>query len=149
VTWGCKMHRFAGFSLLEMLVVLVIMGLLAGLVGPRLFDRADMAKAKTAETQIDMIKSGLQLMRLDINRFPSTDEGLALLNRKPTDARLAENWAGPYLEEALPLDPWDRPYRYLLSPSALGLPFSLYSLGADGVPGGEGVDADVGYLPDG
>ncbi len=134
-----------GFSLLEMLVVLVIMGLLAGLVGPRLFNQADKAKVQTAETQIKMLKGALQTMRLDINRFPSTEEGLAMLYRKPSGADAAEYWEGPYIEAGVPLDPWNRPYEYALTPSQ-DQPFSLYTLGADGVAGGQGFDADVGML---
>lgn len=141
---GRKRH---GFSLLEMLVVLVIMGLLAGLVGPRLFNRADKAKIQAAETQIKMLKGALLTMRLDVNRFPTTEEGLEMLNQKPSDPRAAEFWEGPYLGDKLPPDPWNHPYLYSLAPSE-GQPFSLYSLGADGSPGGEGFDADLGYLPD-
>ncbi len=136
-----------GFTLLEMLVVLVIIGLLAGLVGPRLFTQADKAKVQTAETQIKMLKGALQTMRLDINRFPTEEEGLQLLVRKPSDQELAEYWQGPYLEDDLPLDPWNRPYQYSDESSAQQ-PITLWSLGADGEPGGEGFDADIGYLPD-
>lgn len=136
-----------GFTLLEMIVVLVIIGLLMGLVGPRLFSQADKAKVQTAETQIKMLSGAIQTMRLDIARFPTAEEGLALLTRRPTDERTSRSWAGPYLDEAAPLDPWDRPYIY--SPEPAGdRPFTLYSYGADGVRGGEGFDADVGYLPD-
>ena len=136
-----------GFSLLEMLVVLVIMGLLAGLVGPRLFNQADKAKVQTAETQIKMLKGALQTMRLDINRYPTTEEGLGILNQKPGDGEIARYWAGPYLEDQVPADPWNRTYKYE-RPASGSQPFSLYSLGADGKPGGNGFDSDVGYLPE-
>lgn len=140
--------RQAGFTLLEMIVVLVIIGLIMGLVGPRLFGQADKAKVQTAETQIKMLRGALQTMRLDISRWPSEAEGLSLLTTKPGDAEAARGWAGPYLDEAVPQDPWGQPYQY--SPQSSGdNPFSLYSLGADGKPGGEGQDADIGYTAGG
>ncbi|PJK09225.1 type II secretion system protein GspG [Lysobacteraceae bacterium NML120232] len=135
-----------GFTLLEMIVVLVIIGLIMGLVGPRLFGQADKAKVQTAETQVKMLRGALQTMRLDIGRVPTAEEGLSLLNNAPSDPRIAQRWRGPYLDEALPEDPWGNPYQY--SPTASGSsPFSLYSFGADGQSGGEGYDADIGYLP--
>ncbi|HUW36064.1 MAG TPA: type II secretion system major pseudopilin GspG [Rhodocyclaceae bacterium] len=136
----------SGFTLLEMLVVLVIIGLLAGLIGPRLFTKVDSAKVQTAQTQIKMLKGALETLRLDIGRFPTEAEGLALLNTAPTDEKLKSLWRGPYLDEELPKDPWGTPYQYAL-PGANGQPFALYSLGADGKRGGEGLDADLGYLP--
>ena len=140
--------RQAGFTLLEMIVVLVIIGLIMGLVGPRLFGQADKAKVQTAITQTKMLKGALQTMRLDISRWPSEAEGLSLLTTRPGDAEAARGWAGPYLDEAVPQDPWGQPYQY--SPQASGdNPFSLYSLGADGKPGGEGQDADIGYTAGG
>ena len=139
-------HRQSGFTLLEMIVVLVIIGLIMGLVGPRLFGQADKAKVQTATTQVKMLRGALQTMRLDISRWPTEQEGLALLTTKPGSADSARGWAGPYLDEAVPQDPWGRPYQY--SPQAAGdNPFTLYSFGADGKAGGEGQDADVGYLP--
>lgn len=137
-----------GFTLLEMLVVLAIVGLLMGLVGPRLFQHAEGAKVQTAETQIKMLAGALQTMRLDIARLPTAEEGLGLLTRRPSDERTAKSWAGPYLDEPAPNDPWDEPYVY--SPEPTGdRPFTLYSHGADRKPGGEGYDADIGYLPGG
>ena len=135
-----------GFTLLEMIVVLVLIGLIMGLVGPRLFSQADRARTQAAETQVKMLKGALETMRLDIGRFPTTDEGLALLTTRPTDARLSQRWAGPYLDGAVPDDPWKNPYQFALTPSE-NLPFSLYSLGSDNAPGGEGDAADVGFLP--
>lgn len=135
-----------GFTLLEMIVVLVIVGLLMGLVGPRLFGQADKAKVQTADTQVKMLKGALLTMRLDIGRLPTEQEGLALLNEPPADERSRAFWSGPYLEGSVPLDPWGRPYVYRSVPGR-GQPFTLFSLGADGRSGGEGFDADVGYLP--
>ncbi|MDD5274747.1 MAG: type II secretion system major pseudopilin GspG [Methylovulum sp.] len=135
-----------GFTLLEMLVVLVIIGLLAGLVGPRLFGKVDSSKVSTAQTQIKMIKGALETMRLDINRFPTVDEGLKILYQQPTQEQVKNLWRGPYLDEQVPLDPWEKPYQYSI-PGKEGQPFALYSFGADGQPGGEGIAADVGYLP--
>ena len=136
----------AGFTLLEMIVVLVIIGLIMGLVGPRLFGQADKAKVQTAETQVKMLRGALQTMRLDISRWPTEQEGLALLTTRPASAEAVRGWAGPYLDEAVPLDPWGKPYQY--APQAAGEnPFTLYSFGADGKSGGEGQDADVGYVP--
>lgn len=135
-----------GFTLIEMLVVLVIVGLLASLVGPKLFSRVDTSKVQTAQAQVKMIKTALETMRLDTGRFPTPAEGLALLNTSPTDEKIRARWRGPYLDEAVPADPWGNPYQYTM-PGANGQPFALFSLGADGKRGGEGVDADVGLLP--
>jgi general secretion pathway protein G len=135
-----------GFTLLEMLVVLVIIGLLAGLVGPRLFSKVDQSKVATAQTQVKLLRGAVESLRLDIGRYPTAEEGLALLSRPPADAALAARWRGPYLDDALPKDPWANPYQYAL-PGADGQPFALFSYGADGKPGGE-VDAkDIGILP--
>jgi len=135
-----------GFTLLEMLVVLVIIGLLAGLVGPKLFSKVDSSKIQTSQTQVKMLKGTLETMRLDISRFPTPSEGLALLNEAPKDEKIAGKWKGPYLDEALPPDPWGNPYQYSV-PGANGQPMAIYSFGADGKKGGEGNDADIGILP--
>lgn len=135
-----------GFTLLEMLVVLVIIGLLAGLVGPRLFSKVDSSKISAAETQIKMLKGALETMRLDINRFPTTDEGLKILYVSPAQEQVKKLWQGPYLDEEVPLDPWENPYQYSI-PGKNGQPYALYSFGADGQAGGEGTAADIGYLP--
>ena len=134
----------SGFTLIELMVVLVILGLLAGLVGPQLFGRIDTSKVKTAETQIKMLRGALQAYRLDVGRYPTTTEGLAALVRPPTEA--ADFWSGPYLDGEVPEDPWSAPYRYLYPADNLQ-GFALYSLGADSQDGGDGTDADVGYLP--
>jgi general secretion pathway protein G len=135
-----------GFSLLEMIVVLVIIGLIMGLVGPRLFSQADRAKVQTAETQVKMLRGALETMRLDIGRFPNEQEGLQLLTTRPSDPKLAQRWQGPYLDEAVPSDPWGNTYQY--SPNASGNhAFTLYSFGADGQAGGTEYNTDIGQLP--
>lgn len=138
--------RYSGFTLIEMLVVLVIIGLLAGLVGPRLFGHVDSSKVKTADVQIKMLKGAVETFRLDEGRFPTQAEGLLVLTQSPADERSRSNWRGPYLDQDVPLDPWGNAYIYSL-PGANGQPFALYSLGADGKRGGEGIDADIGMLP--
>jgi len=136
----------SGFTLLEMLVVLVIIGMLAGLVGPRMFGRVDSSKVKTAETQIKMLKAALETMRLDTGRFPTQEEGIESLFIRPSNEPLRSRWQGPYLDEAVPLDPWGNAYQYEV-PGAQEQPFALYSLGADGQLGGSDFNADLGYLP--
>jgi general secretion pathway protein G len=135
-----------GFTLLEMLVVLVIIGLLVGLVGPRLFSKVDQSKVTTAQTQVKLLRGAVETLRLDIGRYPTAEEGLALLAKPPSDAALAARWRGPYLDDAVPLDPWAAPYQYSI-PGADSQPFALFSLGADGKRGGEGDAKDIGVLP--
>ncbi len=135
-----------GFTLLEMLVVLVIIGLIAGLVGPQLMGRVETSKVTTAQTQVKLLKSALDTMRLDIGRYPSKDEGLDMLVTAPKEPRAAGRWQGPYLSEGVPADPWSNPYQYGVEGSNAVV---LYSFGADGKAGGEGTEADVGMLPRG
>lgn len=135
-----------GFTLLEMLVVLVIIGLLAGLIGPRLFGKVDASKVKTANVQVKMLKGSLETMRLDLGRFPTTEEGMGMLFAAPSDEQLKQLWHGPYLDEQVPADPWGKAYQYSV-PGNNGMPFALYSFGADGKLGGQDFDADIGYLP--
>jgi general secretion pathway protein G len=129
----------AGFTLVELLVVLAILTLLAGLVGPRVLGQLGGAKSKTAAVQIADIDKALELFKLDVGRFPSTDEGLAALTEKP--ATVSTGWAGPYLKGAVPTDPWGKPYKYQ-GPGSNGA-VEVISLGADGAPGGEGENADI------
>lgn len=137
------MKKQNGFSLIELLVVLVILGLLGGLVGPRLFTKVDASKVNTADTQVRMLKAAIQTFRLDVGRYPTTDEGLSALAFRPVKL---DKWRGPYLEEELPLDPWGNPYIFVDSAENFQ-GFALYSRGADGLDGGEGLNADIGFLP--
>lgn len=123
-----------GFTLLEMLVVLAIIGLLVALVGPRLLARLDASKVTTTETQIKMLRTALDTMRLDIGRYPTTEEGLRLLVAEPTDPDLRAKWRGPYLEANLPDDAWGHPYQYAYTGNGYP-PFSLCSYGPEGKPG--------------
>lgn len=132
-----------GFTLLEMLVVLVIIGLIAGLVGPRLFSKVDSSKVQTAGVQIKLLRGSVETLRMDVGVYPPVDVGLAMLVTPPADPALRARWKGPYLDDAVPLDPWGQPYQYQV-PGDEGRAFSIISLGADGRPGGEGNDADIG-----
>ena len=128
----------AGFTLVELLVVLAILTLLAGLVGPRVLGQLGGAKSKTAAVQIADIDKAMELFKLDVGRFPTTEEGLDALVKKP--ASVTSGWSGPYLKGSVPNDPWGKPYRYQLAPSGT---VEILSLGADGAPGGEGENADI------
>ncbi len=127
-----------GFTLLELLVVMVIIGLLAGLVAPRYFDQLGKSNTKVARAQMDSLEKALDQYRLDVGRYPSTEQGLAALTVRPQNL---EKWAGPYLKRAVPPDPWGTPYVYK-SPGDHG-EFDLLSLGSDAQPGGSGESADV------
>ena len=138
--------QIGGFSLIELIVVLVILGLLMTLVLPRFLDRADIARIDVANTQIKMLRGALQTYRLDVGTYPTTDQGLAALMSPPEED--ADYWRGPYLQDELPEDPWRTPYQYEAPVNNLQ-GFALYSFGADSVRGGEGDNADIGYLPEG
>ncbi len=126
-----------GFSLIELLIVMIILGLIASLVGPKLFGKLGMAKNKTAKTQIEMLMTALDGYRLDVGRYPSQGEGLQALVTNPGN----NNWAGPYLRKDVPDDPWGNPYQYQ-NPGEHG-EIDVFSYGLDGRAGGEGEDADV------
>ena len=133
------MRRAArGFTLIEMLVVIAIIALLAGLVGPAVMDRLGGAKSKTAGIQIADLDKSLELFKLDVGRYPTTEEGLDALVKRPGSVN---GWTGPYLKGGVPSDPWGHPYRYANPGSNGGI--EILSLGADGAPGGEGENADV------
>ena len=141
-----KHYKLQGFTLLEMLVVLVIIGLLAGLVGPQIFGTIEPSKVKTTKVQIKMFKGAVGTLYLDIGRYPTTEEGLNILRIPPVDENARPLWKGPYLEEAIPQDAWNHPYQYSV-PGSDGQSFALYSFGADGQPGGIEYNADIGSLP--
>jgi general secretion pathway protein G len=129
----------SGFTLLELLVVVAIIGLLVGYVAPRYFSQVGKSEVQVARAQIDALEKALDQYRLDTRRYPTSDQGLAALMAKPATE---PNWSGPYLKRAVPNDPWGRPYVYR-SPGTSG-DFELVSLGRDGKAGGSGEDADIG-----
>jgi len=134
----------AGFSLVEVLVALSIIALLVGVAGPRLFALFDRGKARVAAIQIGQIESALDIYRIDVGAYPDARQGLRALVERPGGGGPARGWSGPYLESPAALtDPWANPYVYE-RPGPDGQPFRVVSLGADGAPGGEGADADVG-----
>ena len=127
-----------GFTLVEILVVMVIIGLIASLVGPRLFPKLGKGKQSAAKAQIELLGQGLDQFRLDVGRYPTTQEGLNALMVNPGGI---DQWEGPYLKKELPKDPWERPYLYQC-PGTHG-EYDLFSYGRDGALGGEGEDKDV------
>lgn len=136
--FGRTSRRQFGFTMIELLIVMIIIGLLAALVGPKLFQKVGGSKIKAAKAQISLFGTALDAYHLDVGRYPTSEEGLKALRDKPENAR---GWDGPYLSKAIPQDPWSRDYRYK-SPGDHG-PYDLYSLGADGADGGSGENADV------
>ena len=137
---AARARRAAGFTLIELMVVLVIIGVLAALIVPNVLDRTDDARATAARTDVNNIMQALKLYKLDNQRFPSAEQGLQALVQRPTAPPVPTNWK-PYLEK-LPNDPWGRPYQYL-NPGVKG-EVDVMSFGADGASGGEGKNADVG-----
>lgn len=127
-----------GFTLVELIVVVIIIGLLAGLVLPQFIRQEEKAKLKTARAQIELLGTALDTFRLDVGRYPTSDEGLQALRQKPGGI---DRWDGPYLKKELPMDPWSKPYIYK-SPGEHG-PYDILSYGADGAPGGEGDNRDI------
>ncbi len=134
------MHRKpSGFTLLELLVVIVIIGLLAGYVAPRYFSQVGRSEVQVARAQIESLEKALDQYRLDMRRYPSAEEGLDALVAKP---QAADTWQGPYLKKSVPMDPWGRAYIYRVPGEKSE--FQLLSYGRDGKPGGNGEDADIG-----
>ena len=136
---GARRHT-AGFTLIEIMVVLVILGVLAALIAPNVLNRAADARVTAAKTDVNNLMQALKLYKLDNQRYPTAEQGLEALVRKPSTGPDAPNWK-PYLDK-LPPDPWGRAYQYL-NPGLKG-EIDVFSFGADGQPGGEGRDADVG-----
>ena len=132
------MGRNAGFTLLELLVVVVIIGLLAGLVAPRYFGQVGKSEVNVAKAQIDALEKAIDQYRLDTGHYPSTELGLAALVERPANE---PKWNGPYLRKGVPSDPWGRPYLYR-TPGQRG-DYDLVSYGKDGQPGGSGENADI------
>jgi general secretion pathway protein G len=135
---GRKKRREEGFTLVEILIVVIIIGLLAALVGPKLFGKVSGAKLKAAKAQIELFGTALDTFRLDLGRYPTAEEGLKALREKPSGT---ESWQGPYLPKEIPVDPWGRSYVYK-SPGDHG-DYDLLSYGLDGAEGGEGENQDI------
>jgi len=129
-----------GFTLIELIMVLVILGLLAAVVAPRLYDKFAGSKAQIARIQIGELENALQMFAFDVGRYPTSTEGLEALVSNP--GNLA-SWNGPYLKKTLPMDPWGKPYVYRI-PGTHGIDYDLFAYGPDGVEGGEGENADIG-----
>jgi general secretion pathway protein G len=137
---GPRAWRQGGFTLIEIMVVVVILGILAAIVAPNVINRIDDASINRAKQDIRGIESALKLYYMDNSRYPTTDQGLEALTTQPNDPSL-RNWRGPYLDK-LPRDPWNNMYRYLY-PGRNG-EFDVFTYGADNEPGGEGINAEIG-----
>ena len=132
-----------GFTLIEIMVVVVIIGVLGAIVVPQFMSRPDQAKVTAAHTDIQAISTALEMYRLDTFNYPSTQQGLEALVTRPTGTPLARNWNPQGYLKSLPVDPWGTPYQYL-NPGSHSAGYDLFSFGADGVQGGEGFATDIG-----
>lgn len=132
-------HDFSGFTLLELLVVLIIIGLLAGIIGPNLFKHVGQSEMTTARAQMDMLGKALDAYRLDTGHYPTSAQGLAALTKAPANEA---RWQGPYMKKDVPADPWGNPYHYR-QPGAPGHDYEILTLGKDGKPGGSQENADL------
>jgi general secretion pathway protein G len=133
----------SGLTLIEILVVIIVLGLLAGLVAPQIIGRVSEARSATARTQIELLGVALDNYRLDNGYYPTTEQGLAALRTRPTSEPQPRNWRGPYLQKDVPNDPWDRPYVYRSPGEVNAGSYDLLTLGRDGQPGGEEEDTDI------
>ena len=137
-----KRRHARGFTLVEIMVVVVIIGILGALVVPKLMGRTGESRAVAAKVDIDSLMAALKMYKLDNNRYPTTEQGLNALIAKPTVGPATKNWRKDGYVDKLPKDPWGTPYQYL-SPGIHG-EVDIFSMGADGLPGGVGEDADIG-----
>ena len=137
-----RLPRSAGFTLIEVMVVIAILAILAALIVPKVMSRPDEARVVAAKQDIAALGQALKLYRLDTKRYPTTEQGLRALVAKPSQAPVPENWKQGGYVERLPMDPWGKPYQFL-NPGLHG-EIDVFSYGADGLPGGEGFDADIG-----
>ena len=136
-------RKTAGFTLVEILVVIIVIAVLATLVAPNVFRHVGRAKDSTARAQIEMLGSALEAYRLDNDGYPTTEQGLAALMRRPESAPVPRDWRGPYLKRAVPGDPWGTPYVYHSPARDDPNSYELLTLGRDGREGGEGENADL------
>jgi general secretion pathway protein G len=132
------MRKNRGFTLIEIIIVVIILSLIATLIVPKLFKKVEKSKSRIAKTQIILVENAIKMFKLDTGRFPGKEEGLKALMVCPEGLK---NWDGPYLEKGIPKDPWGREYRY--DYPGKNYIFEIYSLGADGKPGGDGENQDI------
>ncbi|HEY0018309.1 MAG TPA: type II secretion system major pseudopilin GspG [Longimicrobium sp.] len=136
-----RIRARAGFTLIEILVVIAVIAVLATLVAPEVFRHLGSARESTAKSQVEMLGAALDAYRLDVGRYPTTEEGLAALRTAPAGA--GARWRGPYLRKDVPADPWGNPYQFRSPGQVNPTGYDLLSLGADGKPDGQGEDADI------
>ena len=138
-----RVRGAAGFTLVEILVVIIVIAVLATLVAPNVFQHVGRAKDSTARAQLEMLSAAIDAYRLDNDQYPTTEQGLSALRTRPSIDPLPRDWRGPYLKRDVPLDPWGRPYVYRAPGTANPDGYDLLTLGRDGREGGQGEDADI------